>query len=100
MADRIRIHTERLGMDASRIQSYIGNIAKEMTDMKQSVSILENMWEGPGRNAFHKAFWDDMEAVEAVLVGLKGIYEYDTNAKTQYEQCERKIASMIADIRV
>jgi len=100
MADRIRINTDRLGTDAARIQGYIGNIMKEMSDMKQSVSALEHMWEGPGQSAFHKAFWNDMEAVEQAAASLKELYEYNTNAKTQYEQCDRKVASMIADMKV
>lgn len=100
MADRIRIHTDRLGTDASRMQGYIENITKEMKEMAQSVAALETMWEGSGRDAFHKAFWDDMEVVEDALESLRTLYEYDINAKKQYEQCERKIASMIADIRV
>lgn len=100
MADRIRINTDRLGTDAGRIQGYIGNITKEMADMKQSVSALERMWEGPGQDAFHKSFWDDMTAVEAAVSSLKELLAYDVNAKTQYEQCDRKVASMIADIRV
>ena len=100
MADRIRINTDRLGTDAGRIQGYIGNITKAMSDMKQSVSALEHMWEGPGQQEFHKSFWNDMEAVEMAVGNLKELYEYGANAKTQYEQCDRKVASMIADIKV
>lgn len=100
MADRIRINTDRLGTDAERIQGCIGAITKEISNMKQSVAALEHMWEGSGRDAFHKAFWEDMEIIGSAVQGMTEIYQYDTNAKKQYEQCDRKVASLIADIRV
>lgn len=100
MADKIKIHTGRLGADAGRIQGYINNIAKEMANMEQSVTAMEAMWEGAGRDAFHQTFREDMEVVRDALAGLRGIYEYDMNAKKQYEQCDRKVAAMIAEIKV
>lgn len=100
MADRIRINTDRLGMDAGRIYGCILNLAKEMEGMKQSAAALERMWEGAGKDAFHKSFMADIEAAQEAVSGLKEVHSYDTNAKSRYEQCERKIASMIADIRV
>ncbi len=100
MADRIRINTERLGTDAGRVQGYIRSIEKEMAGMKQSVAVLETMWEGPGRNAFHQAWKEDMEIVAEAVRSLEEIYTYNTNAKKQYENCDRKVAALIADIRI
>ncbi len=99
MADRIRVHTDRLGADAERIQGCIEAVARQVDEMKQSVAALERMWEGPGREAFHQAFREDMEAAENAVAGMKEIYAYDRNAKQQYEQRERKIAALIAEIR-
>lgn len=100
MADKIKIHTARLGADAGRIQSYINNIAKEMVQIEQSVTAMQAMWEGAGREAFYQTFRNDMEVVNGALAGLRAVYEYDMNAKKQYEQCDRKVASMIAEIKV
>lgn len=100
MADKIRTDTDRLGTDAADIQRYIQNIADEANNMKSSVAELERMWEGPSSRAFHIAFQDDMRAVETVIKNLKSIYAYGTNAKKEYESCERKVATMIAEIKV
>lgn len=99
MADRIRINTDRLGTDAGRIQDCIEAVIREIDEMRQSAAALERMWEGSGREAFGQAFREDLEAAEHAVAGLKEIYAYDTNAKQQYEQRERKIASLLADIR-
>lgn len=98
--DKIKIDTNRLGTDAESIKYYMDNLAREIENMKGSVTALEGMWEGPGCKAFHKAFQDDMRAMETVIKNIRSIYSYDTNAKKEYESCERKVSSMIADIRV
>lgn len=100
MADRIRIHTGRLGSDAQRILSLLQKIQKEMDAMKQKAAALEHMWEGPGQEEFQKAWRNDMESVMAAVREAEGIYGYDVNAKKQYEQCERKIAAMIEEMKV
>ena len=100
MADKIRIHTGRLGNDADRIQSCIDRIRRETGELKDSVTALERMWEGPGREAFHKSFREDMQAMETVISELKSACAYDVNAKKKYELCEKKISSLIADMKV
>lgn len=100
MVNKIKANTNRLGTDADRIQTYTANIAKEIEAMEQDVGVLMQMWDGPSSEAFHKAFQDDMRAMETVMKNLKGIYHYDTNAKKEYEACERKVSSMIAEIKV
>ncbi len=100
MADRIKVHTDRLGTEAGRIQGYMQSMAKELADMEQSISALERMWEGPSKEAFHKAIWGDLRMVAAAVRGVEDICSYDRNAKEQYEQCDRKIGSLVADIEV
>ena len=100
MADRIQIHTGRLGTDAGRILVLIQNMKKEIDAMRQSVAVFGNMWEGPGQAEFQKAWQEDMAAVLAAVKEMESLYDYDINAKNQYEQCEKKIASMIDEIRV
>lgn len=100
MADRIQIHTGRLGTDAQRILVLIQNMKKDIDAMRQSVTALENMWEGPGQAEFHQAWQDDITAVLAAVKEMESMYDYDINAKNQYEQCEKKIAAMIEEIKV
>ncbi|MDE7312625.1 MAG: WXG100 family type VII secretion target [Eubacterium sp.] len=100
MADRIRINTGRLGADAAQIQGWIRTIAKEVEGIRQSAAALESMWEGSGKEAFQKAFRDDLKTVELAMKSMQEICDYDTNAKKQYEQCDRKVAVLVADLKV
>ena len=99
MADRIRIHTDRLGTDARQIQDGIEAVTRQLDEMQQSVAALERMWEGSGREAFHQTFREDMEAAQNAVAGMKEIYAYDTNAMQQYERREHKIAALLAQIQ-
>ena len=100
MADKIRIHTGRLGNDAARIYDCIRHMAGEVRAMQDSADTLKSMWEGAGSAEFYKSFRSDTEALEAVIRQLQEMYAYDSNAKKEYETCEKKIASMIGDLRV
>ena len=86
---------QELEQDTGKLLSGI----RQLDEMKQSVAALERMWEGSGREAFHQTFREDMEAAQNAVAGMKEIYAYDTNAKQQYEQRERKIAALLAQIR-
>ena len=96
MADQIRINTARLAADAAQIQRLVYAIQKEAEAIRQSVRELDTMWEGAGKEAFQQAFQEDMEAVNSI----QELCDYDTNALQQYEQCSRKLAVLVADIKV
>ncbi len=100
MIDKIRIDTVRLGTDADRADGYIKNISREISNMKNSVSQLDSMWDGPASDAFKKAFADDMNAAAAIMKNLESLHTYETNAKAEYEKCERRVSSLVSEIKV
>lgn len=100
MADRIKINTDRLGTDSERIQGYIQAVIREMKAMEQSASVLEAMWEGAGKEAFHKTFVQDINTLQTAVSSMQDIYDYNTNAKKQYELCDRKVADLVAQLKL
>ena len=99
MADQIRINTARLAADAAQIQRLVYAI-QEAEAIRQSVRELDTMWEGAGKEAFQQAFQEDMELVQEAVNSIQELCDYDTNALQQYEQCSRKLAVLVADIKV
>ena len=97
---KIKVNTVRLKNDSDQVNACIKNMKSEMEKMKESVSQLDQMWDGPSSEAFKKAFQDDMKAFQTILSNLDKIYGYETNAKAKYEDCERKVSDLIAEIRV
>lgn len=100
MGDYIKINTSSLNRDAGRIQNYINKIKSEMNKMKSSVSEMDRMWDGPGSEAFKKAFQDDVKDMETILKNLEEVYKYEVNAKKEYESCESKVHELVAGIRI
>ena len=100
MAEKIVVNTNRLGQDAESVETYIAKIKKQITEMKSSVSDLDAMWDGPSSEAFKKAFQQDMKAMNVIIKGLEGLHKYEDTAKRKYEDCEKKVSSLISEIKV
>lgn len=98
--EKIKINTGRLKSDADQVMGCIKDMKSEMAKMKESVTQLDQMWDGPSSEAFAKVFQDDMEALNTILENLDQVYHYETTAKDKYEECENKISDLISEIRV
>lgn len=99
-ANEIRVNTNRLGTDADRVNALIKNMEKAINEMKNSVSQMNQMWEGEAKNAFVTAFNDDMNAAADVIEELKSLQTFEAQAKTEYEKSERQIMELVNSIRV
>lgn len=98
MGNFIKANTDRQNGDAEDFAGLIRSIKTELDNLRQSVSHLDAMWDGPGSEAFKAAIQDDINGMEAVLENLGNIHSYETNAKTKYESCERKVGTIVAGI--
>ena len=96
----IKINTSRLKSDADHFLSLINSIIRERDKMQNNVAQLNNMWEGPTKEAFVRTFGNDMEALNAVVDGLRSIQRYETQAQKDYEACENKVAQLVDSIRI
>lgn len=98
--NHIKINTDRLRTDIESVAGHLQGMKSELESMKQNVAQLDSMWDGPGSEAFKKAFWDDMRGMDTLLKNLQSMYSYETNARAKYESCENKVGDIVANIRV
>lgn len=98
--NKFRINTNRLERDAGQIQNLIGKMQNSINNMQTSINQLNGMWEGASKNAFVRAFRDDMNVAIDVLKELKELNSFEICAKTDYENCERQIASLVSSIKI
>lgn len=96
----IRVTTNRLENDAEKLASLISSMETQLENMKASINQLNQMWEGNAKTAFMTAFEDDRRAAEGVLKELKSLQNYEAQAKTKYENCEKQIENLVNSIRV
>lgn len=98
--EHIKINTNRLHQDTQKVEGYIQKMKKELTNMQNSVNAMNSMWEGSSKKVFVKAFENDMQIAQEIIATLQVIQKYEANAKKEYEACERKVADLVASIRV
>lgn len=82
------------------IAGLIAGIKSDLSGIKQNLSQLDAMWDGPSSEAFKKVFWDDLNAMETVIKNIESIHSYEVNAKSKYESCESRVGGIVAGIRV
>ena len=99
MANKIKINTTRLNMDANEVAARIASLRKEMDAMKTSVDQLNKMWTGEAKAAFTAAFNDDINALNTIISSIDSIHKYETNAKTKYENCEKQVEQLVSGIK-
>ena len=65
MADieKIKVSTSRLSKDSEKVKQGIDNISKKLSEMENSVSELDKMWDGESSEAFKQAFQDRKSVV-------------------------------------
>lgn len=100
MAEKIRINTKTLQNDTASIQKYLKQVEKKIQEMKNDVAELNQMWSGEANKAFNQTFQDDIDAILAVCKSMEGIITYEDYAKTEYDNCENKVAAMIASMNI
>ena len=98
MAEKLIVDSAKLGNDATTVSSAIKNMREKMKIMKQTAKSLDAMWDGPSSDAFKKAFWDDINSLDSILKKLDKIYKYETNAKKQYESCEKQVTNIVSGL--
>lgn len=102
MADieKIKVSTSRLSKDSEKVKQGIDNISKKLSEMENSVSELDKMWDGESSEAFKQAFHDDIAIAEKMINNLLNIYQYEQNAAAKYDSCESKVEQLVSGIRV
>lgn len=100
MAEKIKVNTNRLGTDADSVRTNILKMKQSMKSLKEEAAKLNGMWSGATNDTFKKAFEDDVNALNTMLSNLDKIYSFETNAKTKYETCEKKVTSLASGMRV
>lgn len=100
MKDCIKVNTARLGADAGRMNTAIQKIKSKMMQMEGSVAEMDRMWDGPGCEAFKKAFRDDVKAMNLIIKHLEWVYRYEVKAKQEYEACESRVHELVSGIRI
>lgn len=98
--NKIRVNTNSLDQTRSEIQSRLDKIQKDIEQISANMATLSSMWEGDAHTAFHGAVTDDIQFLTEACNGIKGIVNFEDNAVSEYNKCERQVADIISQIRI
>ena len=90
MAGKITVNTSTITNKAGELKSLNSNLKKQIETLTTTENSLNSMWEGDAKEAFHKAFSNDIiqmnsfyDAIEKYVTSLQEIvsaYEKAENA--------------------
>ncbi len=100
MADKIRVNTGSLNTTRNNVSNQVKQIRAQVQAMRGALASLNSMWEGDAHAEFDSQVKADVTRLENLCKSLDGIVSYESNAITEYNNCERKVSELIASIKV
>ncbi len=90
-----------MGTDSETIKGYLKDLETQKGNLASSMIELNRMWSGDAYDAFVQAVADDLNYLQAVIDDLTDhVYAFEVNAKSKYEECEKQVSALIADITI
>ncbi len=97
---KFKVNTDRLGRDTELVSQQIEKMEKALENMQADVSRLHAMWDGPGKQAFVRAFAEDMQAASAIIAELRSLRNAEFESKNAYENAEKQATGLVDGIKV
>lgn len=97
---KIKVNTGTLKQDTESITESLKKIKDKIKAMQADVKSLNGMWSGEANEQFNQAFQDDLTDLGFICDSIQSLIDYETNAKTEYDTCETKVADLINSITV
>ncbi len=100
MANIVKINTDSLNSDISRIEQTERSIENVKNSINASIRSLNGMWQGPAHDKFEAQFAKDYEAMNEICEMLKDIIGNLKYARKGYDTCEDKVGDIVRSIKV
>lgn len=95
----IRVNSNTLQSDASAVQANIRQIAQNATELAGLCATLNTMWEGPASTVFRVTFEKEIELLRKLSVQFNKLNEYEMEARSSYDNCEREVHEITSSLR-
>lgn len=98
--NKIKVNTNKLQKTASDIEGALKDIKNKIKAMESDVTALNSMWTGDANAEFNKAFQDDIKDLGVICDNIQSVINYETTAKTEYDNCEQRVSDLVDKITV
>lgn len=100
MIQEIAIDTKKLQNDTENLKNVLKRLQTEKTKMIQEIQELNTMWKGKANQQFAQQFQLDCQSFENLCNVINEMIRALENAKTEYEQCDSKVNSLVCAIKI
>lgn len=100
MADYVEVDTLSMARDREVIQSEAGEIQAELERLREYMTSLGAMWEGPAHQTFMEQFQADYAFVQDFIGEIRAYAETIAYAEGEYQKCDDAVQQIIAEIRI
>ena len=97
---RIRVTTESLSSDKQTIRAQVRTMKTQISLLRRDIIELNAMWEGEAKTLFVKTAREDVKELAEAVKELEALVEYEDNALTQYERCEKDVAAYVSQLSI
>lgn len=94
------VDTDNLRRDVNILQQHLQVIEQAYAGLRDKMTEVSGMWEGPAKEAFHIQFKDDCAEFIEVCKQMREVLESMDAAAKEYDSCDSRIKSIIDAIQV
>lgn len=95
----IRVNSDLLNSDATAVQENIRQITSNSTEMLSLCAALNTMWEGPASTVFKATFEKELERLNEISAQFVKLNEFEQEARSSYDKCEREVHEITSSLR-
>lgn len=100
MVEYLEVSPEMLKKDHDALMSEVELALADVKELRSDLSVLSGRFQGYAGDAFVNRMENDLNYIESVCGQLRQLADQLTEAKTEYENCERNVADLIQSIPV
>lgn len=94
------VDTDNLRKDINKLRQYLRIIEQTHAELRDKMTEVSGMWEGPAKEAFHLEFKNDCAELIEVCKQIYEVLESMNSAAKEYDSCDSQIKSIIDAIQI
>ncbi len=94
------VDTDYLRQTVNDLRQYLQVLKNTHAELRDKMTEISSMWEGPAKDAFHLQFKTDCTELVEVCKQIEDILKSMEHAVKEYDACDDKVRSIIDAIRI
>ena len=98
--ETIRINTQSLRAASENLEQAIGTAEQSVGTIESTGQSMDAMWEGEAEQKFMAVLREDLEYIRKVILSVRQLAGYESNAAGSYDACEGEVSGEISSLTI